>query len=87
MSPSSMPADPHLNYHPGESISTYMAYYVRSGANLTARGVSEVEQLSRSACKRASGDGMSCTSCHDPHYTPDAQHRACIFPGKVPRLP
>ena len=34
-----------LNYRPGESISTYIAYYVRGGASLTARGVSEVEQL------------------------------------------
>lgn len=68
-----------LNYRPGESISTYLAYYVRSGANLTDRAVSEVEQLSQSTCKRASGDRMSCMSCHDPHYTPDAAHRTAFF--------
>jgi tetratricopeptide (TPR) repeat protein len=71
-----------LNYRPGESISSYLAYYVRAGANLTARGVSEVEQLSQSTCKRMSGDKMSCTSCHDPHYTPDPQHRVAFFRGK-----
>ena len=71
-----------LDYRPGESISTYLAYYVRAGANLTARGVSEVEQLSQSTCKRMSGDKMSCLSCHDPHYTPDAQHRTAFFRAK-----
>ncbi|HLY42969.1 MAG TPA: tetratricopeptide repeat protein [Terracidiphilus sp.] len=71
-----------LDYRPGDSISTYLAYYVRAGANLTARGVSEVEQLSQSTCKRRSGDKMSCASCHDPHYTPDAQHRTAFFRAK-----
>jgi len=71
-----------LNYRPGESIFTYLSYYVRADAKLTARGVSEVEQLNRSTCKRASGDRMSCTTCHDPHYTPDAQHRAEFFRSK-----
>ena len=71
-----------LNYRPGESISTYTAYYVRAGANLTVRGVSEVEQLSQSTCKRISGDRMSCTNCHDPHYSPDAQHRVAFYRSK-----
>jgi len=68
-----------LNYRPGDSISTYVDYYVYGGANLSARGVSEVEQLSQSTCKRASGDKMSCTSCHDPHYTPGPEKRTAFF--------
>jgi tetratricopeptide (TPR) repeat protein len=71
-----------LNYRPGESISRYLAYYVRTGAKLTARGVSEVEQLGQSTCKRASGDRMSCTSCHDPHFTPNEESRGAFFRGK-----
>ena len=71
-----------LNYRPGESISTYLAYFVRTGANLTDRAVSEVEQLSQSTCKRMSGDRMSCMSCHDPHYTPDASARVAFFRAK-----
>jgi Tetratricopeptide repeat/Cytochrome c554 and c-prime len=71
-----------LNYRPGESISTYLAFYVRSGAKLTDRAVSEVEQLSQSACKRASGDRMSCMSCHDPHYGPDKSNRVAFFRGR-----
>ena len=71
-----------LNYRPGESISTYLAYYVYRNANATSRGVSEVEQLAQSACKRVSGDRMSCTSCHDPHFTPDVSQRTAFFRSK-----
>ncbi|HEY3627057.1 MAG TPA: tetratricopeptide repeat protein [Terracidiphilus sp.] len=71
-----------LDYRPGESISAYLAFYVREGANLTDRAVSEVEQLGQSTCKRTSGDSMSCMSCHDPHYTPDTAHRVAFFRGK-----
>jgi hypothetical protein len=71
-----------LKYRPGESIFTYLAFFVRAGANLTDRAVSEVEQLNQSTCKRVSGDRMSCMNCHDPHYTPDADRRAAFFRGK-----
>jgi tetratricopeptide (TPR) repeat protein len=71
-----------LDYRPGEAISTYLAYYVRAEANLTDRAVSEVEQLSQSTCKRVSGERMSCMSCHDPHYSPDASHRIAFFRGR-----
>jgi len=71
-----------LNYRPGEPISRYLAFYVRTGANLTERAVSEVEQLSQSTCKRMSGDRMSCVNCHDPHYTPDASHRVSFYRAK-----
>ncbi len=56
MFPWSAPAAQPLNYRPGESIFSYLSYYVRADAKLTARGVSEVEQLDRSTCKRTSGD-------------------------------
>lgn len=71
-----------LNYRPGESISNYLAYYVYGDANATSRGVSEVEQLAQSTCRRISGDKMSCTSCHDPHFTPDASQRTAFFRNK-----
>jgi hypothetical protein len=71
-----------LDYRAGDSISDYLAFYVYSGNSLTARGVSEVEQLAQSTCKRMSGDKMSCTSCHDPHFTPAAEQRAIFFRTK-----
>jgi predicted CXXCH cytochrome family protein len=71
-----------LDYRPGDSISDYLAYYVYTGNNPARRGVSEVEQLSQSTCKRMSGDKMSCTSCHDPHFTPAPGQRAAFFRRK-----
>jgi len=71
-----------LDYRPGESISKYLAYFVYGGANPTARGVSEVEQFAKSTCKRMSGDKMSCTNCHDPHFTPGPEQRTAFFRGK-----
>lgn len=71
-----------LDYRPGASISDYLAYYVYAKSDPNARGVSEVEQFSQSMCKRMSGDRMSCTSCHDPHFTPAASERAAFFRKK-----
>ncbi len=71
-----------LEYQPGESISKYLAFFVYGGENPTSRGVSEVEQFAKSTCKRMSGDAMSCSSCHDPHYTPSAQQRTSFFRAK-----
>jgi predicted CXXCH cytochrome family protein len=71
-----------VDYRPGDSISDYLAFYVYSGNNMIARGVSEVEQFAQSTCKRMSGDKMSCTSCHDPHFTPAPEQRVAFFRAK-----
>jgi Cytochrome c554 and c-prime len=71
-----------LDFKAGDPISDYLAYFVDSGQGATKRGVSEVEQLSLSMCKRSSGDAMSCMSCHDPHYTPGLQERASFYRKK-----
>jgi tetratricopeptide (TPR) repeat protein len=71
-----------LDFKAGDLISNYLAYFVYSGQGATKRGVSEVEQLSLSRCKRASGGAMSCMSCHDPHYTPKSQERAAFYRKK-----
>ena len=68
-----------LAYKPGEPISDYLSYFVYKGKDTTRRGVSEVEQLNLSMCKRTSGEKLSCISCHDPHYTPTVQERAGFY--------
>jgi Flp pilus assembly protein TadD len=70
------------NYKPGQRIEDYLSYFVYARANATDRGVSEIEQLSLSQCKRVSGDRMSCMSCHDPHYSPAAGERAGFYRNK-----
>jgi len=71
-----------VDFKPGESISRYLSYFVYASAGATARGVSEVEQFNTSMCKRASGSKMSCTNCHDPHYTPPVAERVAFYRGK-----
>ncbi len=71
-----------LDWKPGERISDYLSYFVLRNKGLLNRSVSEVEQLSASGCKRASGDRMSCTSCHDPHTRPSPEQRVSFYRGK-----
>lgn len=71
-----------MNFRPGDRIVDYASYYVRAGAGATNRGVSQVEALDLSMCKRMSGDHMTCTTCHDPHYSPMAAERGTYFRQK-----
>ncbi len=71
-----------LNYRPGDPISRYLAYYVFAKADPLARGVSEVEQFNQSMCKRMSGDKMSCTTCHDPHFDPSPSQKVAYYRSK-----
>ena len=71
-----------LDYRPRDRISDYLAYYVYAQSDPEARGVSEVEQFNQSACKRMSGASMSCTSCHDPHFTPAPSERVSWYRSK-----
>jgi hypothetical protein len=71
-----------IDFKPGDAISDYLSFFVFAGKDPTQRGVSEVEQFSQSMCKRESGDRMSCASCHDPHYTPEAIDRVAFYRHK-----
>ena len=71
-----------IEFKPGDPISDYLSFFVFEGKDTSQRGVSEVEQFSQSTCKRASGDKMSCTSCHDPHYTPQPADRVTFYRHK-----
>lgn len=71
-----------LDFRPGDSISQYMNFFVYGHAGVNARGVSEVEQFATSRCKRSSGDGMSCTNCHDPHFVPASTDRVAYYRAK-----
>ncbi len=55
-------------YRPGEALFDSVAYFVHQGEiGPNGRATSQYEALLQSACKRASGDRMTCTTCHDPH--------------------
>jgi predicted CXXCH cytochrome family protein len=46
------------------------------------RAASQYEALLRSACRRAVGDRLTCTSCHDPHASPTPEERVAYYRGK-----
>jgi tetratricopeptide repeat protein/cytochrome c554/c'-like protein len=70
-------------YRPGDRLSDHVLSFVApaaEGGNLVATG--HVETLERSACKQKSGERMSCTSCHNPHFKPAPAEAAAYFNGK-----
>ena len=70
-------------FRPGDRLSDYVRYFVK--ANASGQGLragSQFEALWQSACKRKSGDAMTCTSCHDPHSTPSAAERTEYYRAK-----
>jgi tetratricopeptide (TPR) repeat protein len=55
-------------YRPGNRLFDSVMYFVHQGEiGPGGRATSQYEALLQSACKRASGDRMTCTTCHDPH--------------------
>jgi predicted CXXCH cytochrome family protein len=70
-------------FRPGENLSDSVLYFIDSSrAHLGQRATSQYEALLRSACKRASGDRMTCTTCHDPHSSPVPEERVAYFRAK-----
>jgi tetratricopeptide (TPR) repeat protein len=65
---------------PGDNLSDIAVYFVRANPpGNGARATSQYEALLRSACKRASGDRLTCTTCHDPHSDPAPAERVLYF--------
>jgi Tfp pilus assembly protein PilF len=68
------------DYRPGQILSEYLAIFVREDDAQQRRGaVSHVESLALSRCKRASGEALSCVTCHDPHVQPDAAEKSDYY--------
>jgi hypothetical protein len=65
---------------PGTNLSDIAVYFVKASEQTgTHRATSQYEALLHSACKRAAGDKLTCTTCHDPHYDPAAADRVQYF--------
>ena len=71
-----------LDYRAGERAGDYASWFVLAGAGTTNRVVSQVEAFEVSRCKRASGDRMSCITCHDPHGGPSSGDRVAFYRSK-----
>lgn len=70
-------------FRPGEVLTESVVYFIDSSkAQLGGRASSQYEALLRSACKRATGDKLTCTTCHDPHNSPLPEERVAYFRAK-----
>lgn len=67
-------------FQPGDDLFDYAAYFEDGRkAGAAGRATSQWESLLESACKRASGDRLTCTTCHDPHSSPSAEERVSYY--------
>jgi tetratricopeptide (TPR) repeat protein len=70
-------------FRAGDALGEFAVYFVRKqqlGGG--ERATSQYEALLRSACKRAAGDKLTCTTCHDPHSEPAAADRVPFYRAK-----
>lgn len=67
-------------FRPGDTLSDFAVYFVRaSQAAGGSRASSQYEAMLQSACKRGSGDRLTCTTCHNPHSEPAPAERVAFF--------
>lgn len=71
------------DFRAGQDLADKVAYYVRRNEEAGGgRATSQYEALLRSRCKIASGDKLTCTTCHDAHSSPSEEERVSYFRGK-----
>lgn len=70
-------------FQPGDDLYADVVYFVRKGEiGANGRATSQWEALLQSECKRKSGDRLTCTTCHDPHYSPPPAERVRYYREK-----
>ncbi|WP_446743681.1 cytochrome c3 family protein [Silvibacterium acidisoli] len=70
-------------FRPGDELGEDVRFFANANAaGANSRATSQWEALLRSACKRKSGDALTCTSCHDPHGSPRPEERVAYYRAK-----
>ncbi len=67
-------------FRPGDNLFDYAVFFEDGRkAGAAGRATSQWESLLESACKRASGDRLTCTTCHDPHSSVPVEDRVAYY--------
>ena len=80
------PGKSYADFRPGMPLDETVAIFeppMRPGATVSPL-LEHYSMMTLSKCYRASNEGMSCLTCHDPHAQPGAE-RAIYFRGKCLR--
>ena len=68
------------SFKPGDDLFDYALFFVRAQESGSGgRATSQWEALQQSACKRGSGDKLTCTTCHDLHGSPSPAERVKFY--------
>jgi hypothetical protein len=69
-----------FDYRPGLPLHLFRSVFVRPpSAGESMKFVGQVEQMAASRCFRATGGGLGCISCHDPHELPAPERRVRYY--------
>jgi predicted CXXCH cytochrome family protein len=69
-----------VEFRPGDNLFDDAVFFEDGRkAGAAGRATSQWESLLESACKRASGDRLTCTTCHDPHESVSAEDRVTYY--------
>ncbi len=67
-------------FAPGDNLFDFALFFVYRGeAGSGGRATSQWEALLKSECKKAAGDRLTCTTCHDPHGSPAPQEKVAFY--------
>ena len=80
-SASTAPANPSLDFTPGDKLSDYTTAFVRVSSSRSMKVTSHVENLAQSACSRASGTRLWCGTLPRPSLRPPPLPKR--YPGFV----
>jgi hypothetical protein len=69
-----------FDYRPGLPLHLFRTVFVQPPSTSAAtKFIGQVEQMAVSRCFHASGGGLGCISCHDPHVLPTPERRVTYY--------
>lgn len=73
------------DFRPGQAINDIWTVFIQNSVTDSADSaelVTQVEQMQSSLCFKKSEGRMGCTSCHDPHDSPDPASRLAFYQAR-----